>query len=383
MAIKKPINPLTGLRGVAAIYVVLYHGFDGSMTNPVNTLSAHGYLAVDLFFMLSGFVMALNYTHMFEGGFSRASYFKFLGRRLARVYPLYFVVSLCGLILLLIGRPHDVNLFSPWRDVGANLTMIQVWAIGPSLDGPGWSISAEWAAYLLFPCLLIPTMFRKPALAVAMFLFSLACVGTLCVLPASATHNPHPVRLLNIYAPNLCLPVLRCLAEFSMGIVAFRVSSSSFGVMIGQRKWITFILCAACIIFLTIPRADFFFVLTVPLLLVALSTGDHLPQRLLSSAPAMFSGDISYSMYLVYGLSGGLLAWVVRHADAQKLHHARYPAVAACLILLFPLVLLAYNLIEKPGRKWLRQVFEGGPSKYEQRAGDGQAIDASQIAASS
>ena len=67
-------------------YLIPAHG-------PVRAFVLHGYLAVDLFFVLSGFVMALNYQHLFEDGFSNQNYSIFLYKRLTRIYPLYIMVS--------------------------------------------------------------------------------------------------------------------------------------------------------------------------------------------------------------------------------------------------------------------------------------------------
>ena len=104
MSERREIRSLTGLRGIAALYVVLFHYLDGlSYTTPRNVFLAHGYLAVDLFFVLSGFVMTLTYSGMFQAGSSFALFRIFLGRRIARVYPLYFVCTFCGALLVVLG----------------------------------------------------------------------------------------------------------------------------------------------------------------------------------------------------------------------------------------------------------------------------------------
>jgi peptidoglycan/LPS O-acetylase OafA/YrhL len=97
---RSEIRSLTGLRGVAAAYVVLYHMHLFELcSGAAATVLTHGYLAVDLFFVLSGFVMALTYAELFEGGFSAGRYRDFLVRRIARVYPLYVVVTLVCYLL--------------------------------------------------------------------------------------------------------------------------------------------------------------------------------------------------------------------------------------------------------------------------------------------
>ena len=149
----REIRALTGLRGIAALYVVAFHYLGGlSFSNPMTTLFAHGYLAVDLFLILSGFVMALNYAAAFTADFSFSTYLRFLWRRIARIYPLYIVMTLVSSLFFYFGiyklAPFEKSLTTV---VVLNAGMVQSWGLSSSLDAPAWSITAEWAAYLLFP----------------------------------------------------------------------------------------------------------------------------------------------------------------------------------------------------------------------------------------
>jgi len=133
------INALTGLRGVAALCVVLYHWKDGAerlfMRGPRLTFEAHGYLSVDLFFVLSGFVMALNYDGMFARRITRVNYTKFLGKRFARIYPMY-LFCLVLIVAFNVGKAPATP-----RLLVANLLMVQNWGHWSSLNAPSWSIS--------------------------------------------------------------------------------------------------------------------------------------------------------------------------------------------------------------------------------------------------
>src|SRR5258707_7540721 len=103
----REIRSLTGMRGVAALAVVLYHldlGQDD--TGLVQHIIHHGYLAVDLFFVLSGFIMALTYSHVFVERFNINKYWKFLNHRIARIYPLYiFSTLLCFFLFVIAPGP--------------------------------------------------------------------------------------------------------------------------------------------------------------------------------------------------------------------------------------------------------------------------------------
>jgi peptidoglycan/LPS O-acetylase OafA/YrhL len=115
------IRSLTGIRGVAASAVVLYH-FDLGQpdSGPLQHVLHHGYLAVDLFFVLSGFVMALTYGRAFVLQPNIEGFGRFLENRLARIYPLYLVTTL--LAFAVEGAPVSAV---PGRDIVTNLLMIQ------------------------------------------------------------------------------------------------------------------------------------------------------------------------------------------------------------------------------------------------------------------
>ena len=130
------ISALTSLRGVAALTVLIFHVIPGF----------RGYLAVDLFFLLSGFVL----THVYhEIELTWQSYFSFSKARLARIYPVHLMM-LVVLLPMLDTRPDFSSggllsslLFmqSPWHSICWNYA--------------SWSISAEWHSYLLFPILIL------------------------------------------------------------------------------------------------------------------------------------------------------------------------------------------------------------------------------------
>ena len=94
---KVHFHSLDGLRGVAAIVVVIYHVFEGYQfvgDKQYIEFMNHGYLAVDFFFMLSGFVIGYAYDDRLSGGMSIWSFFK---RRLVRLHPMLVVGTILGL----------------------------------------------------------------------------------------------------------------------------------------------------------------------------------------------------------------------------------------------------------------------------------------------
>jgi peptidoglycan/LPS O-acetylase OafA/YrhL len=362
MSQQREIRALTGLRGVAALYVVAMHFTVGAgMAKGIDLFMSHGYLAVDLFFVLSGFVMAINYTPMFAGQWSMSAYLKFLGRRIARVYPLYLVCTLCGFWLIEVGNlPRMPNCTGLRATLGLNLAMMQVWGVGGcgSLDTPAWSISAEWAAYLLFPLLLVPALLRKPWAAWITACVCVLTVAWLCLLSPSIRHNPNVANLLDFTDASRGLAVVRCLAEFVLGLLAYRVTATKVGRSIAASRWIAPVVCLLTIAALAAPKLDLAFVLLCPVSIVCLAAGDHFPNRILSSRLAEYLGGLSYSIYLIHLLLGGLKYWIQTKLAALGMPHAHVFADAARIALLFGIGIAAHRFIEVPGRRWLRRLFE-------------------------
>jgi peptidoglycan/LPS O-acetylase OafA/YrhL len=355
----REIKSLTGLRGVAAMYVVFHHFFLGVLfTNPFTTFLAHGYLAVDLFFVLSGFVMALNYRHLFERGFSKAALLAFLSRRIARVYPLYFVATICAFMLILVGWLGDPSVHSLKASLGLNLAMVQAWGFGPSLDGPAWSISAEWAAYLLFPALLSIALLRKVLWS---WLLAVSCVAVLlllCALPAELVHNARPLAILDLHNSYLCMPVWRCLPEFSLGILSARVLGTPVAEWLSFNRWAPTGICMFVLTLISIPRTDLAVVLLFPLLILCLVSDTSLPGRVLRSGPIHYLGVISYSIYLVHDLLGSAMGGIHQYFHAHGAAHAQTYAAGFGVFFTLLISIGAYKTIESPGRRFVRKLLE-------------------------
>ncbi|OOV11361.1 acyltransferase [Deinococcus sp. LM3] len=155
---------LTGIRALAALWVVMYHFRDDVVAlfpalAVLDPLVRAGYLGVDLFFVLSGFILCHTYFDQFHNGVSLPAYRRFLQARIARVYPVHFVTLHIVLLGLLAAGTLGFEIYSingsPAAYV-AQLFMAHLWlGMGSTFNYPSWSISAEWFAYLLCPLLLI------------------------------------------------------------------------------------------------------------------------------------------------------------------------------------------------------------------------------------
>jgi peptidoglycan/LPS O-acetylase OafA/YrhL len=294
---------LTSLRGLAALWVVLYHYsvqcFPNLDATPHTHLIHKGYLAVDMFFMLSGFVM----THVYHRAFSESvtrHYRSFIVARIARIYPLHVLILLLFVATALgshvaAGASHvrDIPLHGPHSVTAfvANLFMLQgLDAQQLSWNYPAWSISVEFMAYLLFPFAL-PAIWHAPARAkIAIALGLLTALVVLAIWTQDDFDQwDGPITLL------------RGLPEFILGTLLYCAFHAA-----PNRAWLNrdatiFAVLAAIVLCLHAGAPD---LLTIGLfaaliLLAVLNTGVF--SAIASAAPLIWLGDISYSLYLLHG----------------------------------------------------------------------------------
>jgi peptidoglycan/LPS O-acetylase OafA/YrhL len=155
------ISALTGIRGYAALWVLVSHlvyteallwplAARLQLVRPVGLIQ-HEYLAVDVFFMLSGFVLLHVYRREFESSVRRPEYGRFLLLRLARIYPLHLVGL--GLALVTLQYHPDPFGISTEQTFVLQLVLMASWGVIPRISWnlPAWSLNSEWFAYLLFP----------------------------------------------------------------------------------------------------------------------------------------------------------------------------------------------------------------------------------------
>ena len=146
----------TSLRGIAAMAVFWGHYSDvfARDVGGWNLFVPHTHLGVDLFFMLSGFVLYHVYASQFLTGVTGPRWGAFMRQRLLRIYPLHLVTLLAVLVLMRFELPGD----GLWI-LGLNLTLTHAWGLTDQFifNAPSWSISAEFAAYLVFPFMVLAT----------------------------------------------------------------------------------------------------------------------------------------------------------------------------------------------------------------------------------
>lgn len=345
-AAPRHLGALTGIRGIAAWAVVLYHirlSLAALLPDRAIAVLARGYLAVDQFFILSGFVIWYNYADRIRaGGWAEARLF--LWRRFARVWPLHGAVlaAFVALAALLLATGRDATGY-PLAQLPLHIALVQNWGLTDALawNHPAWSISTELAAYLLFPGVVLAARWERwPSRA----LYALALALAASVQLIFAAHG-HAALGQDIPA----LGLWRCLPEFALGMVLCILWRrwSARGVH-AARALLAALLWIAVGLAWRLPETalvpGLFF-----LMLAALALDRGLAARLLGGRALTWLGEISYSTYLAHYLL--FILWKLAFVDASL--QLGWAGLAGYLALVCAVSAALYHGLEQPAQRWL------------------------------
>jgi peptidoglycan/LPS O-acetylase OafA/YrhL len=365
------IKALSGLRIVAAVWVVLFHfrplleqaapGFRTALA-PVLDCGAQG---VDLFFILSGFVLTWNYLDRMGESFSWRATMHFLWLRLSRVWPVYLVTMHLAVLWIIftlnVGHvPSEAAQTLTAMNYIKQFLLVQLWFSpyfdGTSWDGPAWSISAEWLAYLLFGALVL-VIFRVARATRARGLIYLALAALLpnlvLLMATGLFYTPWswlPRIIMQFTAGALVCAAVRRLepsdrARKVAGVAALLIGAAVIGILY---------LLAAYPIPTIYDSAGLVDVLFVPLVLT-LAIGVGTLPALLSLRPIVYFGYLSFSLYMVHELVHTTWNWMVMQFGFQLGSDMAGKAVLVGLIAsAFAGAALLYHFVEEPARKWMR-----------------------------
>lgn len=366
------IKALTGLRIIAAVWVVLFHfrpllraaapDFSDALA-PVLNCGAQG---VDLFFILSGFVLTWNYLDRMGWSWSTRATLHFLWLRLARVWPVYLVTlhlaAAWVIFTLHVGHvpSEDVSRLTAVSYV-RQLLLVQLWFQpyfdGSSWDGPAWSISAEWLAYLLFGVLVL-VVFRMAHATRARNLIWLAFGASL-----------PPVLLLlasgQFYTPWSWLP--RIVMQFTAGaLVAAAVIRLRLTDRARRRAGYLSVLLITAIVGLlylldahpvpgVIDSGGLVDVLFVPLVMTLAMGVGSLP-LLLSTRVFVFGGQISFCLYMVHELVHTGWTWAAEQFELTLQGFGGKVTVVGLLAIATGIAIVLFHFVEEPARRWMRRM---------------------------
>lgn len=334
---------LTSARGIAAWWVVFYHfkeAMDLSENSAIYALIAKGHLAVDFFFILSGFVIFLNYGDWFVKTL-QSPYLKFIGYRLSRVYPLYIIVLFLHLL-----NPLALHYFSSSGNVGegygigyfvASVFMVQNWGGFRELawNIPAWSISVEFAAYLLFPIIAFLIIRLKTT-----WIF---CTSMLFVVGATLQYFHMLFGYASLGDGIGDTGLIRCLTQFIIGCYLAKAYQTGFLDRIsGFAVGVIGLLFGLSLYGSIIP--DFY---AIPVLfscavVALLKCGDGI----FVARPLIWLGDVSYSTYIIHYF---VKDWVKFLSQTEGLTQFVY-----YIVIVFLSSIILYRYIEVPGREYFK-----------------------------
>ena len=346
---RRPALPaLTGLRALAAAWVVLFHYRDDLLAlvpglAPLDTFMRAGYLGVDLFFPLSGFVLAYTYADRLRA-FSWRGTGDFVRNRFARVWPVHVLTLNLDLVVAAALGTLGVAADGHRRTAGAyveNVAMVHTWFNDrPSFNAPAWSISSEWFAYLLAPLLfvVVARVRRAPSalvLAAASYAAMLLVFATMA-LPNGNLEHMFYVRILGEFVGGmlLCLAWVRGGARLGRLVLVLPVT---FGVLA------------------LVPAAASGHYWAAPALglgVAALAGSAGWVTQVLSWGWLVAAGEASYALYMthliVQPFAHGARVW------AQGSPWASALVVAGLAVVLVALAWLVHVLVERPVRRRLQ-----------------------------
>ncbi|EDJ4634306.1 acyltransferase family protein [Salmonella enterica] len=331
----KEVKSLTGVRGIAAIYVVLYH-----FTNARIPFIWNGYLAVDLFFVLSGFIMCMVYSKNFASKISVSGFGKFLWHRFARIYPLYLFVLISTIIIQVAesSLPSTQTLiinFMMWQNLFNN-----------GMVGASWSVSVELIAYLIFP----PLMFLLANKKWLCFIIIYTSMSILFYI--TTIDNPGSSGPLDIYSgiPSL----MRGVCGFSIGVCCYVLFDKYKSILnvITYTQDILAILLIACLL---IKGMDVVFVILTGLYISSLYYSTGITGYFLSTKPIHYLGEVSFSIYLTHLMIQRHFTFEI-NAITEYLDVSYINEISVMVISTFLLSVLTFHLVEKPSRHILRKL---------------------------
>ena len=362
----RELPSLTPLRGLAAIWVICFHYgvvYFAFHLEHFSRLFSRGYLAVDMFFMLSGFVLSHVYWKTFasDEALRLKDYWNFISARIARLYPLHlfnlslFLIvalafSLCGYIAA--GKLEAIPLHGPRSLMAlvANLAMLQGLDAGDlAWNYPAWSISIEFLAYFLFP-LVLPLIAlagkRRRLLLAGM---ALSCLCLLAYLGRGDFNQwDGPITLL------------RCLPEFVIGALLYAGFRESFWPDWLRRDGALAVILCGMLLLLQFRTPDLLVVVGFPAVILSAVMNEGRAAPILNCAPLVWLGNISYSLYLTHGFVQFVTTrWLASEGMPNAADLPYLTSIGLFVAMVGATLLMAaftYRSIEVGGRAHVRQL---------------------------
>lgn len=361
---RSELTALTSLRGIAAVLVMFHHFMNVVLKDLIDAsptrLIEKSYLWVDLFFILSGFVLAYVYHTTFQHGVKGRLYLRFIQARFARIYPLHlFTLALFVAYETLqwyldqLGVAGMDNLYEPFTEgqsrytLLTNLLLIQTIHWRAYWNEPAWSISAEWMIYFTLPLMIVLLLRLKP-----LWLGCLA-VGALIPLILIESHFGD----LGLYFAGWPM-LVRCFCEALLGIIIFRCYQQGLLLKVASYRLLTPVFLLNLLI-LALPGPGVPSVVGFVWLVLCAARLPQSQPHLLTAPLFVYLGKISYSVYLTHWLILDIVRDGALFLSGIPAHELLSPAAQATTFLLMVIIViglsdLTYRYVEAPMRARLK-----------------------------
>lgn len=351
------MNALTGLRCFAAVNIVLFHFSNPQWFGFLAPVVNAGYISVSYFILLSGFVLAYNYSERARNG--ELDIKRFYEARFTRIYPIYLLSILLSLGEL--GREYTSHTHAMyWAGIVLTPILLQGWipAIATFLNTPAWTMSAEAFYYVIFPWL---AKWKRPT-RIAPYMVKMAGVWMLGLVPGALYmyFNPDGITTPDRWSYGVWLWALKYTPYAHVASFVFGVMLASLNQLIDRehpmRFWLGLfgfaaiygILCLGPLV----PYAIIHDGLLMPLFacIILGLAGKNPLATALSFKPLVFIGQASYCLYLLH-----FNLWNIVHESGilGRLGLARFDPWLS-YVLMVVMALGALHFIEKPAQRILR-----------------------------
>jgi len=370
---------LTALRGVAALGVALFHIDVCLFYREMGTLVpkaasgviANGYLWVDLFFILSGYVIHHAYRERLSSGQLGARTANFYRARFIRIYPLHLVVTALLVVAVTIAgalwpalKDGSWSTYFAWSALPSNLLLTHAMSQHSYLSWNmvSWSIAAEWWCYAA-ALLAIPLMVRFGRWS------GVFCIVAGGVVLAGLFFGLGRGTLDITYD----FGVVRCLGGFLIGLGLYQICRIDASILARVADGLAVASIAGLVLVMHFDALDLLVIPLFAVLVASLGASDGWTHRWLSTPILQYLGRISYSIYLVHGLVF-LGLWYAAPALGW---HFETPAKAWLFAMAFLGLTIAgaaitYRLIEAPSLQLVRRKSASPPHDRQARAPVGE-----------
>ena len=362
LPLSKPHFPvLDGLRGVASIMVIIFHLFEPLSTGHLDQIVNHGYLAVDFFFLLSGFVVGYAY----DDRWATMRFMDFAKLRLIRLQPMVIMGMIFGAACFYFQDSAiwpNIHATPFWLVLVVMLigfTLIPVpfsmdirgWQEMHPLNGPGWSLFFEYVANLIYG--LWVRKWSKTALSVLVLISGAALIHLAVTSP-----NGDVIGGWSIDPAQLRIGITRVMYPFFAGLLLFRL---------GHLRPVknAFLWCSLLVVLmLSIPRVggaeylwmnglyDSLTIILVFPLIIYWGAGGSLSSNF-STRASKFLGELSYPLYIThFPLIYIYTAWVSDHKPTLA---QAFPAALLVFVSSIAFAYLCLKWYDEPVRAWLKK----------------------------